>query len=142
MLLFPDERAKSVDDMRFVIQRFHEMPRHFLINAWDGDLCVGEALCMGGQFLRNKHGGRVGVGVLATHYGQGVGKGLMEEIERISTEHEIRRLELTVMSHNERAHRLYLSMGYRDEGVNRQSLFVDGEWVDEIMMSKLLDEDV
>jgi RimJ/RimL family protein N-acetyltransferase len=33
-------------------------------------------------------------------------------------------------------------MGYRDEGVNRQSLFVDREWVDEIMMSKLLDEDV
>jgi hypothetical protein len=26
--------------------------------------------------------------------------------------------------------------------VNRQSLFVDREWVDEIMMSKLLDEDV
>ena len=35
MLLYPDERAKSVDDMRFVIQRFQEMPRHFLINAWD-----------------------------------------------------------------------------------------------------------
>jgi RimJ/RimL family protein N-acetyltransferase len=97
---------------------------------------------MGGQFMRNKHGGRVGVGVLATHYRRGVGKGLMEEIERISTEHDIRRLELTVMSHNEHAHRLYLSMGYRDEGVNRQSLFVDREWVDEIMMSKLLDEDV
>ena len=140
MLLFPDERAKSVEDMQFVIQRFHEMPRHFLINAWDGDVCVGEALCMGGQFERNKHGGRVGVGVLATHYGQGVGKGLMEEIERIALEHEMRRLELTVMEHNVRAHRLYLSMGYQDEGVNRHSLFVDGKWVNEIMMSKLLDE--
>jgi len=140
MLLFPDERAKSVDDMRFVIQRFQEMSRHFLVNAWDGDLCVGEALCMGGQFARNKHGGRVGVGVLASHYGQGIGKGLMEAIERIATEHEIRRLELTVMEHNERAHRLYLSMGYRDEGINRQSLFVDGAWVNEIMMAKLLDE--
>ncbi|MED6311517.1 MAG: hypothetical protein VX624_16690, partial [Pseudomonadota bacterium] len=30
MLLHPDERAKSVDDMRFVIKRFQEMPRHFL----------------------------------------------------------------------------------------------------------------
>ena len=135
MLLFPDAREKSLADMRYVIQRFHEMPRHFLINAWDGDLCGGEAVCMGGQFLRNKHGGRVGGGVSATHYGQGIGKGLREEIERISTEHEIRRLELTVMSPNARAHRLYLSMGYRDEGVNRQSLFVDGEWVDEIMLS-------
>ena len=140
MLLHPDERAKSVDDMRFVIQRFHEMPRHFLVNAWDGDICVGEALCMGGQFERNKHAGRVGVGVLASHYGKGVGKGLMQEIERVAKENDISRLDLTVMSHNERAHRLYLSMGYKYEGVNRHSLFVDGDWVDEIMMAKLLDD--
>ena len=46
------------------------------------------------------------------------------------------------MEHNERAHRLYLSMGYQDEGINRRSLFVDGAWVNEIMMSKLLDEGV
>ena len=140
MLLHPDERAKSVDDMRFVIKRFQEMPRHFLVNAWDGDICVGEALCMGGQFERNKHAGRVGVGVLASHYGKGVGKGLMQEIERVAKENDISRLDLTVMSHNERAHRLYLSMGYKYEGVNRHSLFVDGDWVDEIMMAKLLDD--
>ena len=140
MLLYPEERAKSAEDMRFVIQRFHEMPRHFLVNAWDGSVCVGEALCMGGQFSRNKHVGRVGVGVLASHYGQGIGKGLMLEIECIAKENEISRLDLTVMSHNERAHRLYLSMGYSDEGVNKHSLFVDGQWIDEIMMAKLLDE--
>ena len=139
MLLFPDERAKSVDDMRFVIQRFLEMPRHLLVNAWDGDVVVGEALCMGGQFERNRHGGRVGVGVLATHYGRGVGRGLMETIEWMAPEMGIRRLELTVMAHNERAHRLYLSMGYLDEGLNRESLFVDGRYVNEIMMAKLLD---
>lgn len=139
MLLFPDERAKSVEDMRFVIQRFSEMPRHFLINAWHGVEVVGEALCMGGQFARNRHGGRVGVGVLAAHYGRGVGRGLMDEVERIAREMKMRRLELTVMAHNERAHRLYLSMGYHDEGVNRESLFVDGRHVDEIMMAKLLD---
>ncbi|MED6310048.1 MAG: GNAT family N-acetyltransferase, partial [Pseudomonadota bacterium] len=109
-------------------------------NAWDGDICVGEALCMGGQFERNKHAGRVGVGVLASHYGKGVGKGLMQEIERVAKENDISRLDLTVMSHNERAHRLYLSMGYKYEGINRHSLFVDGDWVDEIMMAKLLDE--
>lgn len=139
MLLFPDERAKSVEDMRFVIQRFSEMPRHFLINAWDGALAVGEALCMGGQFERNRHGGRVGVGVLASHYGRGIGRGLMLEVERLAREMDIRRLELTVMAHNERAHRLYRSMGYSEEGVNRESLFVDGRYVNEVMMAKLLD---
>ena len=140
MLLYPDERAKSIDDMRFVIQRFQEMPRHFLINAWDGDICVGEALCMGGQFERNKHAGRVGLGILSSHYGRGVGKGLMQTIERVAETNGIIRLDLTVMEHNTRAHHLYLSMGYKDEGINQHSLFVDDKWVNEIMMAKLLDE--
>ena len=72
--------------------------------------------------------------------GKGIGKGLMLEIECIARKNKISRLDLTVMSHNERAHRLYLSMGYRDEGLNKHSLFVDGQWIDEIMMAKLLDE--
>ncbi len=139
MLLLPDERAKSVEDMRFVIERFTTMPRHFLVNAWHGDQAVGEALFMGGQFSRNQYGGRVGVGVLSGHYGKGVGRRMMEEIEDLTRAAGIHRLELTVMSHNTRAHRLYLSMGYQEEGVNRDSLHVDGQFVDEIMMAKLLD---
>ena len=101
MLLYPDERAKSVDDMRFVIQRFHEMPR-FLVNAWDGDICVGEALCMGGQLSETNTPAGSASGVLASQYSKGVGKGLMQEIERVAKENDISRLDLTVMSHNER----------------------------------------
>jgi RimJ/RimL family protein N-acetyltransferase len=48
------------------------------------------------------------------------------------------RIDLTVMAHNARAKRLYDAMGYFEEGVNRDSLYVDGRFVDEIMMAKLL----
>ncbi len=43
------------------------------------------------------------------------------------------------MEHNERAHRCICRWAI-GTGVNRQSLFVDGAWVNEIMMAKLLDE--
>jgi RimJ/RimL family protein N-acetyltransferase len=139
MLLTPDERAKTVDDMRIVIERFIEMPRHFLVNAWLGETVVGEALCMGGQFERNRHTGRVGVGVLKAHHGKGLGRALMAEIERLARAADMHRLELTVMAHNERAKSLYGSLGYVEEGLNRDSLRVDGDFVDEIVMAKLLD---
>lgn len=138
MLLLPEERARSIDDMRFVVQKFVEMPRHFLVNAWAGDEVVGEALCMAGQFSRNRDCGRVGVGVLQAHSGKGVGRRLMAEIEAHVRTAGMHRIELTVMAHNARAKRLYDAMGYFEEGVNRDSLYVDGRFVDEIMMAKLL----
>jgi RimJ/RimL family protein N-acetyltransferase len=48
------------------------------------------------------------------------------------------RLELTVMTHNERAIRLYKKMGFEVEGVKKHSLFVNGEYVDEYYMAKLI----
>ncbi len=139
MLLLPDERARTVEDMRRVVERFLELPRHFLVNAWFEGRVVGEALCMAGQFERNRDCGRVGVGVLQAHCGRGLGRRLMEEIERIARAEGLHRLELTVMEHNTRARRLYASLGYVEEGVNRDSLRVDGRFVNEIMMAKLLD---
>ena len=63
----------------------------------------------------------------------------MAEIEAHVRNAGMHRIELTVMAHNARAKRLYDAMGYFEEGVNRDSLFVDGRFVDEIMMAKLLD---
>ena len=42
------------------------------------------------------------------------------------------------MTHNESAKRLYLSRGFEIEGTKRNSLRIDGEYVDEFYMSKLL----
>ncbi len=41
------------------------------------------------------------------------------------------------MAHNHKARKLYLKQGFEEEGIKRQSLKVDGHYVDEIYMSKL-----
>ena len=43
------------------------------------------------------------------------------------------------MTHNERALVLYKQAGYEIEGTRRHSLKVDGQWVDELTLVKLLE---
>ena len=135
----PGERARSVDEMRTVIKQIHAMPAHILLCAWQEGAPVGEAVAIGGDFKRDRYTATIGVGVLAAHSGHGIGRALMRGIELFARNKKLRRLELTVMAHNTRAHAFYRQMGYLQEGVKRDSLFVDGVFVDEIMMAKLLD---
>jgi RimJ/RimL family protein N-acetyltransferase len=53
-------------------------------------------------------------------------------------EQHVHRLELSVMVHNTRGVGLYKKMGFEVEGVKRDSLFVDGAYVDEYYMGKLI----
>jgi RimJ/RimL family protein N-acetyltransferase len=78
------------------------------------------------------------VGVLHAYQGQGIGSRLFQGLESWAGEAGIQRLELTVMVHNEAAYALYDKMGFSVEGRRRRSLWVDGEFVDEYSMAKLL----
>lgn len=51
---------------------------------------------------------------------------------------QLHRLELTVIEHNEQAVHLYKKMGFEVEGVKRNSLLIDGQYVNELYMAKLL----
>ena len=133
----PGERARSIDEMRAVIERFEALPHYLLLNAWAGSEPVGEAVAMGGDFRRNRYTATVGVGILAAHSGQGLGRRMMEELDRFAQQHGLRRLELTVMAHNAPARALYTKMGYVEEGTKRDSLHVDDAFVSEIMMAKI-----
>ena len=50
----------------------------------------------------------------------------------------VTRLELTVECHNEAARRLYQKSGFQIEGVRQKSMLVDGRFIDEYYMAKLL----
>jgi RimJ/RimL family protein N-acetyltransferase len=50
---------------------------------------------------------------------------------------ELHRVDLRVLSFNVRAVRCYEKCGFVREGIDRESAFVDGAWVDDVMMSIL-----
>jgi RimJ/RimL family protein N-acetyltransferase len=96
------------------------------------------AFYMYGRGSRTKHSLHIGVAVLQTAWGKGIGTALFEEMERWAKSNAIVRLELTVMTHNERGINLYKKMGFEIEGTKKASIFVKGKFVDEYLMSKII----
>ncbi len=138
----PGERAADAAEMHGVIQAFRDGPGYFLLNAWLGVSPVGEVMLVRGAYQRNRSTGSIGIGVLKTYWGAGVAEALMESAERQAKAWGLHRLELTVFETNPRAQAFYRRLGYVEEGVKRQSVRIDGAYVDEIMMAKLLSEEV
>lgn len=138
MLLEPGERNLDIDRQRGRIEALlEENNSTMFVTARDADL-VGFIAARGGDLRRNRYTAQVVVGVLQAFSGQGIATRLFEALEAWAKERSLRRLELTVMVHNERAIRLYEKRGYELEGVRRDALRVDGVFVDEQYRAKLI----
>jgi len=77
------------------------------------------------------------IGVRRSAGGAGIGTALMAELNTWAEQHGVHRLELTVMADNERAIALYRRSGYEIEGIRRDSLHIEGSYVDELAMARL-----
>ena len=71
-----------------------------------------------------------------------LGQGLGTEVTQLVLAHafetlELHRVDLRVLTYNERAIRCYEKCGFRHEGIERESALVDGEWCDDAMMAIL-----
>jgi RimJ/RimL family protein N-acetyltransferase len=138
MLLEPDERTTTEADVAEQLHSVAARPNSVVIVADAAGELVGYVEAIGGGVRRNRHTVHVVIGVRQSHAERGLGRRLLAELESWARASDIRRLELTVMTHNERALGLYRKMGYQVEGTRRGALFVDGELVDELWMAKLL----
>jgi putative acetyltransferase len=82
--------------------------------------------------------GELTIAVHPAHQGRGVGRQLFETLlEQVRTaRREIMRIELLVRGDNLGAQRLYLSLGFREEGrLLRRVRLPDGTMVDDVMMA-------
>lgn len=138
MLFEPDERKMAVDEQKCMIKSVLESPNSTIfVCERDGEL-IGFVAAIGGKQKRNAHKAHLVAGVLQAYSGKGIGTRLFLHLERWAKENGVKRLELTVMSHNKRAIALYHKMGFTIEGEKKCSLIVDGDCVDEYVMGRLL----
>ena len=138
MMLEPGERSDSVDEQRRRIEVILAQEQRGILVADLEERLVGFIEIEAGSYRRNRHSASLALGVLRQNRGLGIGGGLLSAAETWARDHGLHRLELTVMVHNEPAIRLYRSHGFRFEGTRADSLRVDGVYVDEFAMSKLL----
>jgi len=138
MMFEPDERAETEADVAAQLGRATDEANSVVIVAETAGGLVGYVDAGGGRLRRSRLAAQVVIGVLATASGSGVGSGLLRELESWARGHGLHRLELTVMAHNRRALALYERMGFVVEGRRREGLLVNGDFIDELYMAKLL----
>ncbi len=138
MMLEPGERSTRLEEQSQQIRDILLRDNQTILVAEVGGELVGYVAALGGDFRRNRHCAHVVTGVLQGFCGKGIGARLFSELEQWARRHGVHRLELTVMAHNDKAINLYRKMGYEIEGSRRDSLLVNGSYVDEYYMGKLL----
>ena len=85
------------------------------------------------------HAGVLGMGILKEFRGRGIGRRLILAALERAREVGIERVELTVYVSNKRAIRLYKSVGFAREGVQRKGRKLDGVYEDVLMMARLFE---
>lgn len=83
------------------------------------------------------HAGRLGMGVVAAHRRQGLGRRLIQAALAKAHAQGMSRIELSVRTDNLAAKTLYERVGFAVEGVQRSALQIDGQNYDAYCMALL-----
>jgi putative acetyltransferase len=105
--------------------------------ALDGDRVVGWADIFPAWADAVRHCGSLGMGLLASYRGQGIGERLLRACLVKAQAKGMTRIELQVRADNERAIRLYERLGFEREGTLRRAMCFDGTYYDALQMSLL-----
>ncbi|MGY0216166.1 N-acetyltransferase family protein [Endozoicomonadaceae bacterium StTr2] len=140
MLYEPGERTTTLEQQQEIIQDFIESPFKTMLVAVDesSNEIAGFTVGIGNTKARNRHSVYCVIGLRQQYTGQGVGKQLIDKLENWSRERQLHRMELSVMEHNHRAISLYRKCGFQSEGIKRHAIKIDGQFINEYLMAKLL----
>lgn len=86
----------------------------------------------------NQHVTELAIAVHPKYQGIGVGKILMQAVEEKAREEVKRKISLRVLATNESAIRFYQKLGYKEQGRLIDEFFLNGRYVDDIFMYKML----
>ncbi len=131
-----EEKTVNLQALECQIQNSIEDNDFLLIAEVEGEI-VGYLSAERGVPNRIKHTAYVVTGVREKYRGCGIGKELFQRLDSWAKENDVTRLELTVICNNIIAKKLYEKNGFVVEGIKKNSMIIDGQYVDEFYMAKL-----
>ena len=142
LVRFPEEiRITEEEEEAFLEERLRPDVRGVTIAAFaDGILAGSVSADPVGERRKLAHRATVGIAVLRSYWGLGLGRKLMEAALDAAEEMGFSQVELGVFSDNETAIRLYESLGFAVWGrVPMAFRLGPGDYRDEILMGRQLD---
>lgn len=133
-----DELDLTVQQLRKNLTYWKQLRnRTILLCVLNGNF-AGYVVIHGYKHSKNKHVASIHLAVKEEFQGKGIGLALMEAVEKWSKQREISRLELCVMEHNDIALNLFRKLGYQQEGIRKNAIKLDGRYMNEYSLSKIL----
>lgn len=137
MLFEPNERKTNFEQQVNIIKTIIHSINSNIFVAEDEGKIVGHLSVIGGNTNRMMHRAYIVIGILKDYTGRGIGKDLFRALEDWRLSSIITRLELTVMTNNERGIKLYKRIGFEIEGIRKNSILIDGNFINEYNMAKI-----
>lgn len=137
MMLEPGERNPKLEQFKSRIKNTSGEDGLTLLIDDDGKI-GGFLSAERGNYKRIRHSAYIVIGMLTEYRGKHLGTKMFEELEKWAVSNNVTRLELTVVCTNECAVALYKKMGFKIEGLKEKSMIVDGNYVDEYYMGKII----
>lgn len=133
MMFEPDERAWNGEKLAKNLKDENNL----FLGAIENGKIVGFLSAQRGSFRRIRHTAYVVIGIQKNYCNRKIGTKLFQKLDEWAIQNEIIRLELTVECGNKVAIRLYEKSGFTIEGIKKKTMYVNGKYVDEYMMSKI-----
>jgi RimJ/RimL family protein N-acetyltransferase len=138
MVLQPDDGTLTTKRLRGRLELMLATDNQTIFVGENGDQLIGFLCATGGVYRHDHHNVQIVLGVLRPFTCQGLGTQLLQACEQWARERHLRRLALTVMTHNHAALALYQKIGFSIEGTAKCALCIDGQSVDLYTMGKCL----
>ena len=154
-------RSSRIEDFEQLIELEHLIWNYTntpMPMAWDSIADYAEHFPPGSQFVAimegrvagnmsvkyptplecNRHVWEIAIGVHPDFQGKGVGSQLLQFLDEEGRKYGIRKISLRVLSTNKPAIAFYKKNGYREQGILIKEFFLNGEYVDDVLMYKEL----
>ena len=138
MLYEPGERRlRGTGPLRANVEAAVRGEDLFIV-AEDSSAVAGFLWAQRGRLARTRHSAYIVTGILSPYRRQGIGTEFFEMLEKWALAEGIVRLELNVAEDNPAAIALYEKQGFCSEGIKQKAIKRGTEWINEIMMSRIL----
>ena len=127
-------------DQRQILEQMAASDNAIALLAEEAEEIIGCLTFSGGSRAWTRHAGEFGISVVATHWGRGIGRRLLDMLLAWAEGGGVvRKINLRVHPDNARAIALYQSLGFVTEGRLTRETCVDGEFFDCLIMGRAVD---
>ena len=130
-------RQEEIDFLSRVLSRLEKDELFFLVAEVDGKVVASSEIDRRSDY--EEHVGIIGIAIKSGFRDLGIGTEMMKTLVRQAETMGLKVLTLTAFASNERAIHVYEKVGFVQTGRVPKKHFKDGKYIDEIIMTKLLE---